>query len=466
MKVTASVLLASLAGSAAAARIPVNAPGPAPVLYASNAPNAVSMSTLRSKKIAQFEHDAAVGAYDINAYQRMGPTPCVNGTAGEYKCNNVDLKGFLRHQDMHSRTRVGNDVWGWVAANGREFGLVGQTDGTAFVEVLSDGSLQYIGRLGTQTVASTWRDIKVIGNFAYIGSEAPDHGLQIFDLRKLLAVDPASPVSFSPARDLTARFAGFGSSHNIVANEETETIFAVGTATNLRCRGGLWMVDVSNPARPQDAGCVSGDGYTHDAQCVIYRGPMQQFHGREICFNYNEDALTIVDVTRRAMPVQLSRTTYVGATYTHQGWLATDDHRYLLLDDELDEDYGNGEAADGHTTTYIVDVTDLTWPVFRGVYKSPVRAIDHNQYIIDGIAYQSNYGSGLRIVDTRSILDDDSGAGFTEIGYFDVRPEDDDAPGGGEVSFNGAWSVYPYLPSGYLLVNSIERGIYSLKYTA
>lgn len=142
-------------------------------------------------------------------------------------------------------------------------------------------------------------------------------------------------------------------------------MFAVGTDTSLPCRGGLWMIDVSRPDRPQDAGCVSNDGYVHDAQCVIYKGPMNAYRGHEICFNYNEDALTIVDISRRTMPRQLSRTTYNGATYTHQGWTATDDHRYLLLDDELDEQEGTGPAADGHTTTYIVDITDLQYPVFR-----------------------------------------------------------------------------------------------------
>lgn len=325
----------------------------------------------------------------------------------------------------------------------------------------SDGSLVYMGRLPTQTKSSTWRDIKVIGNYAYIGSEAADHGLQIFDLRKLEKADPADPVTF-PLSSLTAHFTGFGSSHNIVANEATQTIFAVGTQRSLRCRGGLWMVDVSNPARPQDAGCVSEDGYVHDAQCVIYRGPMQAYRGREVCFNFNEDSLTIVDVDRRSAPSQLSRTTYKGATYTHQGWLVSDDHKYLLLDDELDEQSRNGLAADGHTTTYIVDVQDLTYPVFRGVYKSPVKSIDHNQYTLNGLSYQSNYGSGLRIVDVSSVGQDDSGALFREVGFFDVYPEDDAV--GGEVAFNGAWSVYPYLKSGYLLLSSMERGVFSLKY--
>ena len=74
---------------------------------------------------------------------------------------------------------------GWTSAEGREFGIVGQTDGVAFVEILEDGSLEYVGRLGSQTEPSTWRDIKVIGDHAYIGSEAAGHGLQIFDLNKV-----------------------------------------------------------------------------------------------------------------------------------------------------------------------------------------------------------------------------------------------------------------------------------------
>lgn len=328
--------------------------------------------------------------------------------------------------------------------------------------MLKDGSLQYIARLPTHTDPSTWRDIKVIGNYAYIGSEATDHGLQIFDLTKLLKVDPKSPVTFSTG-DVAAHFDGFGSSHNIVANEETDLIIAVGTESHLKCRGGLWMVDVSNPKRPQDAGCVSEDGYVHDAQCVIYRGPQQAYQGREICFNYNEDALTIVNIDRRTMPRQLSRTTYNGATYTHQGWL-TPDHKYLLLDDELDEQEKTGPAEDQHTTTYIVDVQDLKNPVFRGVYKSPQRSIDHNQYIIEGLSYQANYGSGLRIVNVTSINEDDSGALFEEAAFFDIHPEDDEV--GGEATFNGAWSVYPYFESGHIVVSSIERGIYSLKHNA
>ena len=50
-------------------------------------------------------------------------------------------------------------------------------------------------------------------------------------------------------------------------------------------------------------------------------------------------------------------------------------------------------------------------------------------------------------------------ANVVEVGYFDVDPNCD-SPG-----FHGAWSSYPYFESGTIIVNSIERGLFVLKYT-
>lgn len=136
---------------------------------------------------------------------------------------------------------------------------------------------------------------------------------------------------------------------------------------------------------------------------------------------------------------------------------------FLLLDDELDEQDGTGVAANGRTTTYIFNITTLASPLNTGYYQSPVKSIDHNQYTKDGLSYQSNYNSGLRIVDVRSVEADPTGKGFKQVGFFDVHPEDDAE--GGVVEFSGSWSVYPYFKSGYILLNSIERGVFALKYT-
>lgn len=88
-----------------------------------------------------------------------------------------------------------------------------------------------------------------------------------------------------------------------------------------------------------------------------------------------------------------------------------------------------------------------------------------SQYVIDGLTYQSNYGSGLRIVDVSSIAEKPDGSAFKEVGFFDCYPEDDADPEGDNNQFYGSWSVYPYFKSGHILLNSIERGVFSLKYT-
>ena len=125
------------------------------------------------------------------------------------------------------------------------------------------------------------------------------------------------------------------------------------------------MVDVRAPASPRPAGCFSLDGYTHETQCVVYDGPDTLYRGHEICFNSNEDTLTIVDATDKLEQVQVSRTGYGGSAYTHQGWL-TEDHRFFLVNDEGDE-----TAFRHPTRTWIWDVSDLRAPFIASLLRRP-----------------------------------------------------------------------------------------------
>ena len=170
---------------------------------------------------------------------------------------------------------------------------------------------------------------------------------------------------------------------------------------------------------------------THDAQCVIYHGPDTQHTGKELCFCSNEEAITVVDMSDKANPVQISRTSYNHHEYTHQSWL-TEDHAYMLLNDELDE---RGGLNGGRTRTLIFDMRDLAAPVHFADHLGADTAIDHNLYIRGQYGFLSNYCAGLRILDVSQIA-----AGITpEVGFFDVAPDCD------SVSFAGTWSNYPYL---------------------
>ncbi|GAB7366033.1 hypothetical protein MBLNU230_g7602t1 [Neophaeotheca triangularis] len=433
------------------------------------------MDRLMEMKTHDWDVAEASGAFSGNKLYKslFNFVPCKNGYAGEYRCNNVNIHGFLSHEDTGSEDLRGNDVWGWVSPLGREFGIVGQRDGVAFVEINKlTGSLKYIGRLPTQTPDDvvSWRDIKVIGDYAYIGSEAEGHGVQIFHLRKLEKIrigrwNPFfKPKVFSTEKDIKL-FTGVGATHNLVADWDRGIIYGVGgrsgpNARNTTCAGGLFVID----PEAESPTCVGDDGYVHDAQCVVYDGPTEQYNGHNICFGYNEDTLTIYDVTDLENPQVISRTPYVGNAYTHQGWLTTEKNmRWILLDDELDErDQVGPPTGNNRTTTYIFNISDLENPINTGYYQSTEKSIDHNQYVVKGLSYQSNYGAGLRVLDVSGLDYDPAGGNIAETGFFDCHPEDDDV--GGVVEFLGTWSNYPYFPSGYILLNSIERGVFSLRY--
>lgn len=369
----------------------------------------------------------------------MGKTPCIGGKAGTFPCHNVDLASFLPLNAIGGGTV--NDLWGWTdPLTGKEYAIVGRSSGTAFVDLSNPEQPIYLGNLPTHSVESIWRGIKVYANHAFIVSEADNHGMQVFDLTRLRNV-ASPPVTFTE----NAHYDGFRRAHTLAINEATGFAYVAGSKDT--CAGGLHIVDIRNPVAPVFVGCVSQDGYTHETQCVTYRGPDVAYQGREVCFSANEDTLTIIDVTNKSAPAQLSRTTYAGVGYTHQGWL-TEDHKYFLLDDELDE------IKRGITSsTYIWNVADLDAPTVTGVYSGQSPAIDHNLYIRGNRAYQSNYRSGLRILDITNI----GAASLSELAFFDIYPVDD-AP-----QFNGAWSNYPFFPSGIVIVGGIEQGLFVLR---
>lgn len=373
---------------------------------------------------------------------RYGPQariPCVNGFAGPYPCKNFDLLSHVTLAQMGGTS--GNDIWGWKdPVTGQEWALMGLNNGISFVDVTDPENPVIIGRLPTHTINSSWRDVEVYKNHAFVVADnAGNHGMQVFDLTHLRTAPPGSTFPED------AHYGGFANSHTIFINTDTGFAYANGSNT---CSGGPHMINLIDPLNPQFAGCFSGDGYTHEGQCVIYRGPDAEHRGQEICFNSNEDTLTIVDVTNKGAPVMLSRTTYPGVGYTHQGWLRSD-HVLFALDDELDE-----QRFAHNTRTRFFDVTNLEAPFVRIQVDNLTRAIDHQQYWVGGSLFQSNYRAGLRLLGLTTF----GTAPVRERGYFDVYPPND-LP-----QFNGSWGNYPFFAT-KTLVSSIEEGLFVVQFT-
>jgi len=104
----------------------------------------------------------------------------------------------------------------------------------------------------------------------------------------------------------------------------------------------------------------------------------------------------------------------------------------------------------------IWDVTRLSVPTEVDSFYSSQEVIDHNQYTLGDRTFQANYCGGLRILDTSEAL---SQGKMTEVGFFDVSPDCDTR------TFLGSWSTYPYFPSGTIVISSIDRGLFIVKYS-
>jgi len=400
------------------------------------------------EKLVGRAYEERCPASNYRVRNELGATSakCSGGFAGGYPCDSVDLLSIIDNRELSKplpgspRNARLNDIWGWTdPTSNREFVLVGLNEGIIFVEVTDPVNPVHLGGLPTATTKSNYRDIKTIGNYAVIGSEAKHHGLQIFDLMQLTT--SSGIVTFSA----TASFNGFGYSHNVFAHEDKGFVYAVGSE---ECSGGLYAVDMNDPLNPSEAGCFSNDGYTHDVHCVTYNGPDTIYQGKEICFASNEDTITIVDVTDKSKMVQLSKTSYGDTGYTHQGWL-TENHSHFIFNDELDERHGKTLK----TRTHIMDVSDLNKPSYTGYHDGRTCSTDHNLYVLGDYVYQANYRAGLNVLKIKNVAECE----FEEAGYFDIYPESDNP------MFNGAWSNYPFFPSGIIVMSGIEQGLFVLK---
>lgn len=382
---------------------------------------------------------------------------CADGQAGAFDCQGIDMESFLPIDEIGGARGIElNDIWGWTdPETGTEYALVGRTDGTSFVDVSDPTNPVYVGQLPLTEGArvNSWRDIKVYKDHAYIVADnAGEHGMQIFDLTQLRDVDTgAMPKTFEE----TELYEGIHSAHNMVINTDTGYGYIVGSSGGGNtCGGGLHMLDLEDPTNPTFEGCFadrstgrSGTGYSHDAQCVVYEGPDEEYQGREICVGYNETAISIADVEDKENPTAIATASYPDHAYVHQGWFS-EDHRYLYQNDELDEMQDKVDR----TRTLVWDVSDLDNPQLVNEKLLSEESIDHNLYVRGDRMYQANYLSGLRVLDISDPAEPE------EVAHFDTEPfgENRDA-------FAGSWSNYPYFESGTIVVSSIGEGLFILK---
>ena len=329
-----------------------------------------------------------------------------------FPSENVSLYSHLTLADLNAE--FAEDCWGYVSPSGREYAIIGLSQGPGFIEITDPANPVIVDIVNTPNHA---RDMKVYQHYVYTSSDGgPFNVIDVSDIDNgnITLVD-----SFE------------GGTHNVVIDEVSGFLY-------LAIGGPLVAVDLTNPEVPTFAGIWEGEA--HDAQVVTYTEG--KYAGRQIAFVFAgwSGNVDIVDVTDKSNMFLMGSTSYPAAAYTHEGWLS-DDRQYLYVSDELDNL--------GRTSMF--DVSDLTSPKFIGDFSSTApTATDHNLYVRDGFIFEANYTSGLRVFNACDPVNP------VEVGFFDTFP------GGNFPGFEGAWSNYPFFPSGTVIVSDRVGGLFVL----
>jgi choice-of-anchor B domain-containing protein len=320
---------------------------------------------------------------------------------------NITLLGSLNPYP----TKVYTDIWGYEA-NGREYAFLGVTGGTSIIDVTNPSNPEEIIFIpGPIASPFEWRDFKTHSHYLYITSEGvgADSGLQIVDLSQL--PDTAFLVNTYNQT--------FTSAHNLYI--DNGFAYIVGTSS-----GGMHILDLSNPTSPVQTSYYSSSGYVHDV-----------YVWNDTAYASSADTYDLVNVTNKSNPHLISQSAALPGIYAHSGWL-TEDKRYFIACEEFNQ-----------RDITVWDLQDrTTWDLVVSGWQMAGTSPVHNVFVLGDYAHISYYKDGYVVLD----ISDPTNPQFA--GQYDTYP------GSGGGTYNGAWGVYPYLPSGNIIISDITTGLY------
>ena len=312
-----------------------------------------------------------------------------------------------------------NECWGFYV-NDKEIAVIGSTEGTHFFDVSDPAYSSEIAFVaGAYTGAGViHRDYHDYQGYLYaVCDEGNTSTLQIIDISNL-------PNSINTVYDSNNLFT---KAHNIFIDTATGKMYAC--ASN----SAMDVYDLQNPTSPQLIYSYNNVGHVHDA-----------FVRNDSAYlNCGNDGLRIFDFSNvnqlGDQPLLLgSLTSYPDAGYNHSGWLSDDGKTYIMQDENHGYD------------VKILDVSDVSNISVLSTFNSGVnsQSMAHNGIIKGDNAYIPYYHDGIRVFD----ISDPSNP-IQTWKYDTYAPLT-------HASYKGAWGVYPYLPSGNIIVSDMQTGLY------
>lgn len=338
---------------------------------------------------------------------------CTNFVHAQY---NLSLSGQITYPDSIQMS----GCWGYTAADGSEYALVGTSYGTSIVDVTNPfepEELFFVG--GAQ---SAWREVKTWNNHAYVTTEGGG-GLMIIDLNNL--PDAIDTISFVGTDDHP-----FSRAHTLFIDENgIAYLFGYNVLTG--ADEGAYIVDLNlDPMHPIFLSEINSvyihDGYVRGDTlwaAAVYEG-----------------ALHVFDVSDKTTPILIGVQPTSGSA-THNCWLS-DDGKYLFTTDEIQ--FGFISSFD------VTDITDIK-QLDQIKHGAPDSTVAHNTYFLNNYLVTAHYTEGCTIHDaTRP-------DNLIEVAHFDTSPFGPDA------ILEGAWGVYPYFTSGTIIISDISEGLIVLQ---
>jgi choice-of-anchor B domain-containing protein len=320
-----------------------------------------------------------------------------------------------------------SNIGGYADSTGKEYALVGWEKGLEIIDVSNPANpIRDTNIIGNTSI---WREVKVYKKYAYVTTEGGG-GLQIIDLSALPNYKGIRSKFIQPFINIPAGNSGaLGTIHALHIDTTKGNLYLYGS--NPGNKGAL-VFSLNDPWNPAYLGAFNNlyihDGYVDNDtmySCHIYAG-----------------YFSIVDMTDKNNPAILSSQNTPN-NFTHNSW-PTADKKFLFTTDEVDNSY---------LTAY--DISNVTQPVEVCRIQSQNaggQAIVHNTHVRNGYAITSWYKDGVVITDVHRPQN------MVNVAWYDTSP----LSGG---NFDGAWGVYPFLPSGNLVVSDITEGMFVLSPT-
>jgi choice-of-anchor B domain-containing protein len=410
-----------------------------------------------SKAAAQRNEISFAGGAALQETQ-AAPSSCVQGMAGQFPCRNLDFQSQIPLAQFTSRPVSAANVWGFVDLNdNREYAVLGLRNGTAIVEVTDPANPREVATVAGN--ASPWREVKVYQVFdsganrwrayAYVSTEAANSGVQVLDMSGLPQTAGLASTNMDTSSQHTLYVSNIDYATNAALPGATPMLFVAGS--NLS--PGSWRAySLANPAFPQFVAAAPSGGYMHDSTSLLVTDARTAQCGPghnpcEVLVDFNVDQVQLWDVTNKLQPLLLGTATNPNNRYIHSGW-PTANGSHLIFHDELEE-----IQLGLPTRLYTMDVADLRAPTVQVSHTGPTTTTDHNGYMRGTNYYVSHYRRGVVVYDAANPN------ALVEIASFD----DYLAPSTNIAGTDGTWGVYPFLPSGNLLVSDIENGLFVLR---